>query len=224
MLDARACMQKMRAETKTTAHRLICPDATGNRTRNLRLRISLFSRASGNVSRVATKLNPGFNLYRLLLTLLLGLPVAGANAQTMAPSNGQPDQVSLEMKQLRSGIAVVTVLVNGKNRRFVIDPGSEKTSVSNEVVGLTHERLKTLKQNSTIQATGLTGRAKTVLARTSFALGTMTFDDAIVIVADFSSISDSIGEHVDGLLGQDILARFSKVTFDYKHRLLNLSK
>lgn len=188
------------------------------------MRISLFSRASRSVSRVATKLNPHFNLYRLLLTLLLGLPFASANAQTMAPSNGQSDQVSLEMKQLRSGIAVVTVLVNGKNRRFVIDPGSEKTSVSNEVVGLTHERLKTLKQNSTLQATGLTGSAKTVLARTSFALGTMTFADTIVIVADFSSISDSVGEHVDGLLGQDILARFSKVTFDYKHRLLNLSK
>jgi predicted aspartyl protease len=160
------------------------------------------------------------------VTLLLGLALVSADAQTMgqSPSNGQPDQVSLEMKQLRSGIAVVTVLVNGKNRRFVIDPGSQKTSVSNEVAGLTHEKLKTLKENSTIQATGFTGSAKTVLARTSFALGTMTFDGTIVIVADFSSISDSVGEHVDGLLGQDILARFSKVTFDYKHGLLNLSK
>ena len=98
------------------------------------------------------------------------------------------------------------------------------TVVSPEVAGYSHDKLKSLKQAGTSQSVGFAGGAKAVFAKASFVLGMFTITEKDVLVEDFSAISSIVGEHVDGLLGQDMLARFSSMTFDFKHHVLNLSK
>ena len=169
------------------------------------------------VARITTVSTTANFLRQLALVAILSTLFSG-----QCSAFGQ--DASLEMKQVGGKIAVVKVQVNGKDRRFIIDTGSQVTVVSSEVAGYSHDKLKSLKQAGTFQSVGVAGGAKAVFAKASFVLGRFTITDKDVLVEDFSGISGIVGELVDGLLGQDMLARFSTMTFDYKHHVLNLSK
>ncbi len=128
--------------------------------------------------------------------------------------------VSLPLTFCREQNAMtVTVEVNGKPHRFIVDTGAELTIVSHEVVGLS---LVDLREAAFSQSgPGLKGDA--IFVRANLRLGNRTWQERLIVAMDLQAVRSRYGKDVDGLLGQDLLREFSSVKVDFKNRQLVLA-
>lgn len=139
---------------------------------------------------------------------------------------GQSDPVSLDLKKAGK-LYVVKVQAYDKDYLFIVDSGAEMSVVSPEIIGYSAKKLKTLEAqgDGSNGAVGFGANAHAAITSSvNLKMGTLKLDGQFVIVKDMSSISDALGMKISGMLAEDVLSRFSTVTFDYKHRVLLLTK
>lgn len=92
------------------------------------------------------------------------------------------------------GMILLDATINGKPSVLVLDTGTRFTCTTQAVK---HERA-------------------------SIGVAGLTFEKQPVLTVNLDSLSKWAGTRIDGLLGQDVLREFARVTIDYKAGLVEL--
>jgi hypothetical protein len=113
------------------------------------------------------------------------------------------------------GAILVTVKVNGKDATLLVDTGAASTFVSAKLAGVEHELQRSrFRADAGMDVSGVWTRARLSLA------GWQTTIDVKAI--DCAPISQRFKRRIDGILGQDVLRSFGRVTIDFKAKTLEL--
>lgn len=118
----------------------------------------------------------------------------------------------------RFGSILVTAKVNGRDATFLLDTGAASTMVAAELAGIDRNRLERsrFRKDTGFEANGIWERAHLDLGGWR--------DSRLVGAVDLSAVSKQYGRKIDGLLGQDVLQEFGKITIDFAGKKLVLSK
>lgn len=121
----------------------------------------------------------------------------------------QPIEIPFELDPHYRGI-FIHALVNGKDAVLLVDTGASNTWLDADVAGVHRVTLmrSRFRHDVGFDVTGI--RKPAVLD-----LGTSRASERFR-VADLDALSSRYGRPVDGVLGQDILGRFTRVTIDYR--------
>jgi hypothetical protein len=119
----------------------------------------------------------------------------------------------------RYGSIFVTVTINGRPATLLVDTGAASTIVRPELAGV---RLPALDRSRFRGDVGFEARG--VWQTVQFGLGKTWSTPLEVGAVDLTEAMQRYGRRVDGLLGQDVLRRFRRVTFDYATKKLLLEK
>lgn len=119
-------------------------------------------------------------------------------------------------------VYVVTVDINGTPRNLIVDTGAEVTMLSANAAGMSMTTFR--KTSATAGAVGVGGEADKVQdATVNLTVGQLNLKQHdVLVVRDMANHTKSLGMQIDGLLGQDVLARFASVSIDYKAMTLTL--
>lgn len=132
-------------------------------------------------------------------------------------ASGAEAEVGFELHTKFAAI-LARVEVNGKPAVMIVDTGSSRTFVSPRIAGLD---VGTLQGRAHIQeGSGVAGEARWGKATLGF--GPHVFRNHRVVVLDLQDVSRSLGQEIDGLLGQDVLSQFERVVIDFKKRKIAL--
>jgi predicted aspartyl protease len=148
---------------------------------------------------------------RTLVLFLMPLLVPSLAAQTIPVSF------------TRTGASVVVdVAIGGKTRHFLLDTGAGLTVLSPDTAGWSPvDLLKSVSNRLAVGIDGTTHSMGSTTAALEFAQTTVVTPAA---VADLAGLSKALHIKLDGILGQDVLSHFSRVTIDYKNKQLILEK
>ena len=120
----------------------------------------------------------------------------------------QPIEIPFELDPTYRGI-FISAIVNGKRAVLLVDTGASNTWLDAEVAGVHRVTLarSRFRQDVGFEVTGVRKSA-------TIDIGTTRASERFR-VADLDALSSRYGRPVDGVLGQDILGRFTRVTIDY---------
>lgn len=120
----------------------------------------------------------------------------------------------------RFGAIFVQVEVNGRAATFLVDTGAASTYVQADFAGINPRLLQT----SRFKASG-GFEAFTVRKIADVSLASGLWREAIQVGAcDLAELTARYGRRVDGILGQDVLRRFRRVTIDFGAKTLLLAE
>jgi predicted aspartyl protease len=150
---------------------------------------------------------------RVLIFVLFLMPISvpSISAQT----------TSVAFTRTGSSI-VVDVTVGGKTRHFLLDTGAGLSVLSPDTAGWSP--VDVMKAVSSRSAVGLDGSTHSMGGTTATLELGKTLIVTPVAVADLNPLSKALSIKLDGILGQDVLSQFSRVTIDYKNKQLILEK
>lgn len=119
--------------------------------------------------------------------------------------------------KIERGQILVTVRVNEKEARLLLDTGAGVTLVGPKFARGTVEveRLDIEQQAGMSQAS---------IRRVTITLGQITIKDHAVGVLDMTDVNRRTGDRIDGLLGQDVLRRFRSVRINFEEKTLELER
>src|SRR2546426_10029080 len=102
---------------------------------------------------------------------------------------------------VHNGSVLIPIVLNGKPLSFLLDTGSNRSSIDESVV----ERLK-LQRGATTDVMGNYGvqSLHTVHVK-NIKVGGFEFNDQTLVVANLDAVSRAVGVSVDGVLGNDVL-------------------
>jgi hypothetical protein len=154
---------------------------------------------------------------------LLGLGLASRLAGGIEGPARHEESTTILPLQInnRFGLLLVEVEVDGAPATFVIDTGSSRTILNSRLMDSrsTGHRHKL----SSEKGSGYVGTAVPVQATLKIGKEIFRSHDFLAM-DDLPDISQSLGQNVDGLLGEDVLHEFDVVQFDFKNKSLILSK
>jgi hypothetical protein len=114
---------------------------------------------------------------------------------------------------LSSGLIVVEAKINGKSASLLFDSGAMRTFVKPSVLA----GLKEISEKAVSLADGNVVEVHVV--KTAVSLGDASVEVAVSSY-DMTKFADGIGIRIDGVIGQDVLGKFSGVLIDYvRHRI-----
>jgi len=128
------------------------------------------------------------------------------------------DEVAIAFEtDARFGSILVPITVNGKPATLLLDTGAASTFVSAELAGVDASQVKRsrFRADGGMEVSGVWESARLELGGRK-----MTLD---VKAVDFAAASERYGRRIDGLLGQDVLRKFARVTIDFRAKRLLLS-
>jgi hypothetical protein len=142
-----------------------------------------------------------------LATALLGL--AGR-------LSGAEIEIPFEVDAGSSAI-LVRGAVDGRPALFVLDTGASRTIVDAALLG----------SRSALAPSGFSGDGPGLRARgrhteATLALGGRAWKRRGVVAMNLTEVSEAFGRRIDGLIGQDLLCEFERVTIDFRSRTLRL--
>lgn len=148
-------------------------------------------------------------MYRTTATLLFLLTATTVHGAVELP---------FELEK-RHGAILVTLTVNGRPATLLVDTGAATTMISAELAGIdrfTLERSKFREGQTGLQAVGVWERATLQAGswRASMDVGAINLDE----------VTARYGRRIDGLLGQDVLRRFARITIDFEAKKLLLAQ
>ena len=150
---------------------------------------------------------------RVLIFVLFLMPISvpSISAQT----------TSVALNRTGSSI-IVDVTIGGKTRHFLLDTGAGLTVLSSNIPGWSP--VDVTKAVSRRSAVGLDGSAHSMgSTTTTLELGKILIVTPVA-VDDLNPLSKALNTELDGILGQDVLSQFSRVTIDYKKKQLILEE
>lgn len=128
-----------------------------------------------------------------------------------------PFELPFELDPQHSAI-LIAAEVNGKPVTLILDTGATQTILDAAVVGLSNVDLKMSRFAGS--GPGLHGEAMWAEARLK--LGSRTWHDQRVVAMNLSALASRYRRPIHGILGQDILCQFNRVTIDFRARILIL--
>jgi hypothetical protein len=145
---------------------------------------------------------------------------AAAQAPDPPPLTRSATIVPLQLNS-RFGLVLLKVEVDGEPATFVLDTGSSRTILSTR---FTHtHRLPSTPKVTPSKGSGYVGSA--IAIKATLKIGeTLWRDHDFLAMDDLPDISQSLGQRIDGILGQDLLRDFQTVEIDFKNRRLVLSR
>ena len=139
---------------------------------------------------------------------------------TVALSAGAaPIELSFQLDARHSSI-LIPAEVNGKPVTLILDTGATQTILDAKLLGLTNLDLKM----SRFQDSGPGLRGEAVWAEARLELGGHTWRDQRVVAMNLDQLALRYGRPIHGILGQDILRTFDRVTIDFRKRTLTLTQ
>ncbi len=118
----------------------------------------------------------------------------------------------------RHGAILLQAHVNGKPVTLILDTGASQTILDASVLGLTNLDLKMSRFSDS--GPGLRGEAMWASARLK--LGARTWDDHRVVAMNLAPLASRYGRPIHGILGQDLLRQFARVTINFRSKTLLL--
>jgi len=114
---------------------------------------------------------------------------------------------------LSGGLIVVEANINGKSASLLFDSGAMRTFINPPIL----DGLKTSTDNAISIADGKTMEVRVV--KTVVSLGGASVQ-TLVCSYDMTKFATSIGLRLDGVVGQDVIGKFSGILIDYvRHRI-----
>jgi hypothetical protein len=126
-------------------------------------------------------------------------------------------EMPFEIDSAQSAI-LVRASADGKPVLLVLDTGASRTILARELVRSAPQRLAP----SGFSGDGPGLRVRGRYTEATLALGGRTWKNRSVVVMDMAEVSLAFGRRIDGLLGQDLLREFERVTIDFRARILRL--
>jgi predicted aspartyl protease len=159
---------------------------------------------------------------RLLPLLAVGVALTGCGGGSSAPRSSVRDRgvtVKVVLSQGADGaLAVVPVQVGRKGYGFIVDTGASQTSVDSSVVAAA--RLPKAGKRQTQTTVGCTTSSQPVALR-SWALQDLTLPP-ITATSEHTDLAARSHGKIAGLLGADVLAKFGRMTIDYRRSTMTL--
>ena len=121
----------------------------------------------------------------------------------------------------RFSLILLKVEVNGEPATFVLDTGSSRTILSTRLART--DRLPSAPKVTPSRGSGYVGSAFAIKATLKIG-DTFWRDHDFLAMDDLPEISQSLGQRIDGILGQDLLRDFQTVEIDFRHRRLALTR
>jgi len=146
-----------------------------------------------------------------LALVLLALLSPSAVAQQRAP-------VVLPFKKAE-GLLLVTIKVNNKPLSMLVDTGAVSTFVSAEAAGVSNPQLGDLRKNKNSMLIS----GKVAVRNVTLEVGNTLFNQYVTVLS-LKELSDRLGVRCDGILGEDFLTNFRRVTVDYKAHQIELAQ
>ena len=125
-------------------------------------------------------------------------------------------EIPFEIEPSQSAI-LVRGLVDGKPVRLILDTGASWTIVARELVRLAPGALASSRFSD--EGPGLNANGRYTEA--NLELAGRRWRNRIVVGMNMDEVSKAYGRRIDGLLGQDLLREFERITIDFRsHKLL----
>jgi hypothetical protein len=144
----------------------------------------------------------------VVVVFWLAIAAAGAGRDIEVPFETGPQE----------SVIVVRGTANGRPAVFILDTGSSRTILRPELVGTAAGSLPT----SAFADGGPGLHAQGRWTRATIRLGEKTWRREVVAM-NFDEVSRALGMRVDGLIGQDLLREFDRVTIDFRARKILLT-
>jgi len=128
-----------------------------------------------------------------------------------------PLEVPFELDPRHSAI-LIAAEVNGKPVTLILDTGATQTILDAKLLGLTNLDLKM----SRFSGSGPGLRGEALWAEARIKLATRTWRDQRVVAMNLAPLAERYRRPVHGILGQDILQQFDRVSIDFRARTLVL--
>lgn len=140
-------------------------------------------------------------------------PLLGLFMSFLAPAaRAQIKRVEIPFS-LSNGLMVVEAKINGKSASLLFDSGAMRTFVKPSIL----EGLKETSGKAVSLADGNVVEVRVV--KTAVCLGDASVE-VLVSSYDMTRFADGIGIRIDGVIGQDVIGKFSGVLIDYvRHRI-----
>ena len=116
-----------------------------------------------------------------------------------------------------NSLMLVNATINGKQGAFIFDTGAISSLISFELAGI-KANAPTMKQGKPSRE--YAGEASEVFVNIEFA--NQIIEHLKVFAGNVDGLTQRLGVKCDGLIGQDVLRRFQRVSFDYQAQTLTL--
>ena len=117
-------------------------------------------------------------------------------------------------------VLLVTVAINDKPALMILDTGATTTMIAPALAGFDDWALK--RSKFVDRGAGLDGHG--LWAEATVALAGVTWRHRRVGAVDLQNVREAYGRPIDGLLGQDLLREFKRVSIDYERRVVVLTR
>ncbi len=129
-------------------------------------------------------------------------------------------QTTIDYQQSQQFHAILVVArVNGKPVVLVVDTGSDRTIVSPRLVGS-----RELSKRFQVSFPAAHRSAVSAWGKATIQLGNEIWQDHKVVLQDEGQLRHIFNQQLDGILGQDILGQFRRVTIDSESHTITLQE
>lgn len=129
-------------------------------------------------------------------------------------------EIEIPFERIRQPNAIlVHAIANEKPVLLILDTGASYTVLSFEVLGRAVPALKP--SQFATKGAGMSGEARFVAA--DMQLGSRAWRGRPVVAMNLEEVSRIYGRKIDGILGQDILSEFERVSIDFRARKITLT-
>jgi len=143
---------------------------------------------------------------------VVSLPPAAGLLPPAPLSRGAHSQTVLPFHTDRSFI-MVSARINGQEGTFLLDTGAQRTIITPQLSGLSPAELATSPEIK-IESPTLAGSSTVPVVSVRFAIGNTMLTTRVIVT--------SIRKKYDGIIGNDVLSQFKKITIDQKPHTLTL--
>jgi hypothetical protein len=149
---------------------------------------------------------------------MIALATVIAACVGVLPASAEDIELPFEIDSNRSAI-LVRGLVDGMPVLLILDTGASRTILARELVRLSPQALAPSRFSS--DGPGLVANGR--FTETTIELGGGLWRNKSVVGMSMAEVSKAFARRIDGLLGQDFLREFDRVTIDFRTKRLLLS-
>jgi Aspartyl protease len=157
---------------------------------------------------------------KLVCTLLILATQCCITSQLVAETGDNAQTGVSLISDAKTGTILVMAKLDGQPVTMILDTGASHSLFDARLFGLDGVQL----QIARMKQRGLGLDADVVWRTANFKIGDQAWNRQTVEIADLRELRRIYGRPVDGIVGQDLLRRFSSVQINYKGQCVMLSR